>query len=183
MEHPRCRRRSLRRSLGRTFVSVIPAPSPPSPRTRSGVQPPRVHAVRDSISGKNNREREGSSGSRTLACWMPDQVRHDGVWGIWRTVILPKPPQFFPTLHPRAIILALPLPDGSRTFRCRWEGMPPDLVRKRQRVGQGEAMANAVPLAGGAFERRAKPATGPVPTPPAASGQGGASGPGLWRTC
>jgi hypothetical protein len=29
--------------------------------------------------------------------------------------------------------------------------MPPDLVRKRQRVGQGEAMANAVPLAGGAL--------------------------------
>jgi hypothetical protein len=27
----------------------------------------------------------------------------------------------------------------------------PDLVRKRQRVGQGEAMANAVPLAGGAL--------------------------------
>jgi hypothetical protein len=29
--------------------------------------------------------------------------------------------------------------------------MPPDLVRKRQRVGRGEAMANAVPLAGGAL--------------------------------
>ncbi len=72
-----------------------------------------------------------------------------------------KSPHFIPTFQLRATLVALPLPDGSRTFRCRWEGMPPVRARKRQRVGQGEAVANAVPLAGGPFEGRAKPATGP----------------------
>jgi hypothetical protein len=78
-----------------------------------------------------------------------------------------NPPHFFHTLHPRARLRPLPLPDGSRTFRARREGMPPDLVRKRQRGGQGEAMANAVPLAGGALSRNAvqsqPPGRGPVP--------------------
>jgi hypothetical protein len=60
-------------------------------------------------------------------------------------------PHFIHTLHHRARLGPLPLPDGSRTFRARREGMPPDLVRKRQRFGRGEAMANAVPLAGGAL--------------------------------
>jgi len=33
-------------------------------------------------------------------------------------------------------------------------------------------MANAVPLAGGALKRRAKPATGPGPDPPVQAGEG-----------
>ncbi|KGB27050.1 hypothetical protein HPDFL43_00028710 [Hoeflea phototrophica DFL-43] len=72
-----------------------------------------------------------------------------------------NPPHFIPTLQPHAIIASLPLPDGSRTFRCKWEGMPPGLARKRQRGRREEAKANAVPLAGGPFKGRAKPATGP----------------------
>jgi len=47
---------------------------------------------------------------------------------------LPQNPcRFIPTSHPHARLGPLPLPDGSRTFRCRWEGMPPDQARKRQR--------------------------------------------------
>ncbi len=48
--------------------------------------------------------------------------------------------------------------------------MPPDLVRKRQRVGRGEAVANAVPLAGGPFESDVQsqpPGRGPFPASPA----------------
>ena len=57
------------------------------------------------------------------------------------------PYRFVPTFHPHAMLGLLPLPDGSRTFRCRWEGMPLDQARKRQRASREEAMANAVPLA------------------------------------
>jgi len=61
---------------------------------------------------------------------------------------LPKNPcRFVPALGRHAMLGLLPLPDGSRTFRCRREGMPLDQVRKRQRASREEAMAIAVPLA------------------------------------
>ncbi len=48
-------------------------------------------------------------------------------------------PHFFHTLHPHAIIPSLPLPDGSRTFRARREGMlrvgRPDAGRTGRRGG------------------------------------------------
>ena len=54
----------------------------------------------------------------------PDQVEHDGELGAFCFIIsTAPPPNLFPTFHPHAILAALPLPDGSRTFRAKREGM------------------------------------------------------------
>ena len=94
-----------------------------------------------------------------------------------------NPPDLFPTFHPHAIIVALPLPDGLASVSGQAEGNAPVRRVSTQGAHSGEAMANAVPLAGGALERRAKPATGPGPDPSATCGRGREIGPGLWRTC
>gem|GEM_PF-5662521 len=83
-----------------------------------------------------------------------------------------NPPDLFPTFHPHAIIVALPLPDGLASVSGQAEGNAPVRRVSTQGAHSGEAMANAVPLAGGALERRAKPATGPGPDPSATCGRG-----------
>ena len=107
--------------------------------------------------------------------------------GINRPPSPTKCPQFFHTLHPRATLCALPLPDGSRTFRCRREGMPPC----------GPAQTSARATGGGGGQRgsaggRRSFGSGVQSQPP---GRGPAfclgrkpqarreTGAGLWRTC
>ncbi|AKI00254.1 hypothetical protein IMCC20628_01538 [Hoeflea sp. IMCC20628] len=68
-------------------------------------------------------------------------------------------PHFFPTLHPRATLMSLPLPDGTRTCWTRWEeGLSGFAVTCGGHREEAEAIG--VPLAGGQGDR-AKPATGP----------------------
>ncbi len=65
--------------------------------------------------------------------------------------------------------------------------MPREGPCGRGAVRAGRRMAITAPLAGGGFlnDRRAKPATGPErrSDPVTYAGEGGAIGPGLWRTC
>jgi hypothetical protein len=92
----------------------------------------------------------------------------------------PRNPALSPKIHPIFSPPSIPVTDSDRS-RCRMDRERfepggrecPDLARKRQRGGRGEAEANAVPLAGGLFEeRRAKPATGPGSVLPAPSRAG-----------
>ena len=90
---------------------------------------------------------------------------------------------FIPTLAPRATLVTLPPPDGSRTFSTRREeslsGFAVTCGRTRR-----ETEAIVAPLAGGSLSGdRAKPATeAGDPSNTRVRGQGGETGTGLWRT-
>jgi len=96
-----------------------------------------------------------------------------------------NPPHFVHTLHPRARLGSLPLPDGSRTFRARREGMPrwrrPD-VGRGQRGGGGQRGSAGGRRSFGSAVQSQPPGRGPVPEV-RVKRVGRDSGAGLWRTC
>jgi|GEM_PF-5254579 len=102
--------------------------------------------------------------------------------GLNNSNLLAKTPSnIFPTIRTRATLAVLPPPDGSRTFRCKREGMPRiDASRRRARhPGRRQPTRfrwRAAPLRG-----RAKPATGPGSRPTCfrkgGQGRGDRSGP------
>ena len=96
-----------------------------------------------------------------------------------------NPPRFVHTSHPRARLGPLPLPDGSRTFRAKWEGMPrwrrPD-VGRGGRGGGGQRGSAGGRCSFGSTVQRQPPGRGPVLQVRLRRTERG-NGAGLWRTC
>ena len=95
---------------------IFPSPSPPSPRTCSGVQPPRIRAVRDRFIHPQRqgfpRRRRGAAGCRVKPGMTEERVARSANDGVCRPLAkiihAKKPPRIFPALPTRAYNLLIP---------------------------------------------------------------------------
>ena len=146
--------------LGSVFSIAHPLwrHGPPPPSSSSGPDP-RIHSVMVP---------NGLQRGRITAWILGSEAEDDEN----REMCTKNPCHIFPTLRPHATLSVLPLPDGSRTFRAKWEGMP---LAGRANVGApgggGDGQRGS---AGGALSQRRQhlPATGPGSAPARACGWG-----------